>query len=120
LINVNTASRPVLEAAGLSENIINAILAVRSGPDGQEMTPDDLVFEQVSNPSEYASALHLAEEDLSQIASLAGVILGTDSTHFRIISAGRLDVKNQSRVIMCIYNLPEGKIAYWREQPGTS
>jgi type II secretory pathway component PulK len=120
LVNVNTAPRPVLEATGLAENVINAFLATRSGPDGQEMTPDDFIFEQVSDPAAYASVLHLEREDLDQVAVLAGVILGTDSTHFRIISRGRLNIKNQGRVITCIYSLPEGKIAYWREQPGAS
>ena len=118
LVNINTASRPVLEALGLSENIVNAVLTARSGPDGEDATADDFIFEQVIDPAAYANVLPLEQEEYNDIARLAGVSLGTDTSYYRMISTGHAGERKQSRVITCVYDLGGKRIVYWRQQPG--
>jgi len=65
LININTASPTVLQMVpGIDENIANAIVGMRAGPDGQPGTEDDTAFRGVGDlasvPGFNAQAVQMA------------------------------------------------------------
>ena len=49
LVNLNTASAPVLAAVGFSKALCDKIVTFRNGRDGLEGTPDDRSFEDLSS-----------------------------------------------------------------------
>jgi len=117
VININTASRIALLAAGLEEVLVDKILNVRRGQDGLEATLDDFIFEA-------GDSVIL---DLQKFVSLEGVELyeldemfhrgqlGTNSTHYTLRAQASL--KGQERkVITCVFDVIHSKIVYYREE----
>jgi general secretion pathway protein K len=97
-LNLNTASIDAMRAAGLSEEMIMAIIEARKGPDGIEGTPDD------------------------GIKSLAEI--GVDPNKFKlqsdfvkVTSVG--DIFGNQYQIDCIFYLSEkdAVVVYWEEGP---
>ena len=115
-ININTASKVVLSALGLSEDIINKIVAFRAGEDGITGTADDNVFNQGSDIVPQLSQFgHLSASEIAQLSAVANQCLATKSSGFFSVDC-RIKLNNSSTVneMHCILNR-NGKIVYWRE-----
>jgi general secretion pathway protein K len=90
-VNVNTASREVLAALGLSPAAVEAIALYRAGTDKIDGTSDDQFF---SAAGSIASQLESTETplDASQVVTIAGLIaegrIGVSSTFFSTTSHG--------------------------------
>jgi len=116
-ININTASRVTLLAIGWEQTLVDKVLRVRRGPDGEEATQDDFIFES-------ADTVNL---DLQNFGQLEGIELfqidkmfksgqlATNSTHYTIRAQAAF--RGQERkVITCVFDVIRSKIVYWREE----
>ncbi|MDD5729623.1 MAG: general secretion pathway protein GspK [Candidatus Omnitrophica bacterium] len=114
-VNINTASKKVLMALGLSPENAEKILACRRGKDGVEGTADDNIF---VNPADILPLLsqsyNLGASDIAQIGAVATQYLGTKSGFFNIRSQALLANKKHASNISCIAD-KSGKILYWNE-----
>ena len=114
-VNVNTASKIVLSALGLSEDIINKIIAFRAGDDGITGTADDNVFNQSSNIVPQLSQFgHLSSAEIAQLSDVANRYLGTKSGNFSVGCQVKLNNSRNVSQINCVINR-KGIILYWRE-----
>jgi len=117
-VNINTASRLVLLALGLNEDLADKILDYRRGKDAESGTVDDHVFE---NPSEIlpqlSQAYPLGPSDVAQLSGVAGQSLVTNSQHFTIRSIAHLNQGKQTAQIVSVVDR-SGKILYWQEAWG--
>jgi len=117
-VNINTASKEVLEALGIPDSLADKILTVRRGKDGIDGTPDDHVF---FKPYEIAAdvnaviALTLDEARLIDALNARG-ILSTSSYYYTIEATGRLAGRASSRSVRAVYSSREDKIVYWKER----
>lgn len=115
-ININTASKEILLALGLNEDVVDKILSFRCGEDEIEATADDNVFctsaDIVPKLSQFC---HMSE---SEIAQISGVVsdknLVTNSNSFTIKSIARLNNKKDKTQVLCVVDR-SGKILYWQE-----
>lgn len=114
-VNINTASEVVLLALGLSESLVNNIVAFRAGNDGVGGTEDDNVFDSASGIlqkiNEYA---HLSESEITQLSTIISQYLGVKSDNFSAGCEVRLSNSRNISRINCIMNR-NGKILYWQE-----
>jgi type II secretory pathway component PulK len=116
-ININTASRPVLKALGLSDSLVNKIFVARRGADLLEATLDDaalLEYRSISAKLPENLKLKRNELDVLEILFHHG-ILGAQSAFFKIRSLARLYNTNKNKVIVCVFNSRNNKIVYWQE-----
>lgn len=128
-ININTASEEVLLSLGLGKNVTDKILFFRYGQDSIEATPDDNVFDSLSHIvaklSQISSLSPSEAANLSNLVSMGKLTIKSDN--FMIKSIGKLDKKDVSLEIVCVFerlpSLPDendsnkgGKIRYWREK----
>jgi type II secretory pathway component PulK len=119
-VNINTCSKEILRALGLSAFIVDKIVGYRSGLDRIEGTYDDNVF---GNPSQIVESLSnyvsLTSEEISQITSLtARNQITVFSQYFRINSKGWLQKKRAVTYITAIVkrdNENNLEVVYWRE-----
>jgi general secretion pathway protein K len=113
-VNINTASRPVLLALGLSDEIVSEILPFRAGEDKIPGTADDRVF---NAPSDIAPRLsqfyNLSEADIAQITKVSEQFLSSASNNFMARSVASLNDKNVFETICVIGR--NGKVLYWQE-----
>lgn len=113
-INVNTASRPVLIAAGFKPEMADKFIAIRSGADEAPGVETGKAF---SNASEafaiIKQAMRLNETEASQLDQIAGNFV-TDSTVFSIKNITAVSGKNNNTETICIADR-KGNILYWRE-----
>jgi general secretion pathway protein K len=119
VVNINTASRPVLAALGLSLPLVEKILTARQGPDGVAGTADDNIFSL--SPGNLTlvlpRAMNITPEELPEIDNLfTHGFIGVSSAFFRIESRGFLVGSEESRTITCVFDGNSGKIIYWREE----
>lgn len=128
-VNINTAPSEVLLSLGLYKSVVDKILFFRYGQDSIEATPDDNVFNTPSNiVAELKQFRYLSEGEeanLSNLVSAANLV--TNSSNFMIKSIGKLDNKDESLKILCVFQRSSedsgeadsdegGKIRYWRER----
>lgn len=118
LVNVNTASRPVLLALGLKQKLVDKFLVVRRGLDGQDNTADDYVFERPFDiASEMKKILELDPDEAKEIDELNSVgKIKTGSAFYRIESQGRMSQRQEMLGVVSVYNAKDGHIEYWREK----
>jgi len=118
LVNINTATPNVLLALGLDPVVVNKVLTVRRSFDGQEATLDDYIFRRPFDvASEMQNSIQLDPPELKQLDALnAGGMIKTNSFFFKIRSQAQLDLKKGSFEIVCIYNVVENRVEYWREK----
>lgn len=117
-ININTAPWQVMAAVGLSEELAIKIIAVRRGPDGVDTTADDYAFlKSYDAAAELSQVLDLTTEETEQIDAwnISGK-LSTGSLFYSIQSEARLDRSQEKKVILCVFNIKDDKIEYWREE----
>ncbi len=108
-VDVMWASRDVLlSLPGMTENIVDAFLQIRRGPDGVDGTADDA---QMKSMEEVRSAMGLSPEQFQQIASLVSF---RDQV-YRIVSVGRSGDAERTvqMVVRKIGNRPQ--LINWKE-----
>jgi type II secretory pathway component PulK len=116
-ININTASKQVLEALGLPEELVDKILTVRRGKDGIDGTSDDHVFLQPYDIAAEVNAvtpLTLPEAQAIDTLNIRG-ILTTSSFYYSIEAAGKL-ASGPTKLVRAVYSSREDKIIYWKER----
>ncbi|MGE5197927.1 MAG: general secretion pathway protein GspK [Deltaproteobacteria bacterium] len=115
-VNINTASRPVLTAVGLSGSIIDKIMAFRRGKDKTEATPDDNFF---ASSSEIVPRLSqewdLSDSEIAQLSMVSERYLTTNSDNFMIKVLSRIAGRSNMKETLCVFNRSGKKILYWRE-----
>lgn len=117
-VNVNTASKEVLEALGMTDALVEKILTVRRGRDQVDATSDDQVF---LKPYEIAVdvngvvPLTLDESRLIDALNAKG-LLGTNSFYYTIEATGTLAGRSNTGVVRAVYSARDDKIVYWKER----
>ena len=117
-VNINTASREVLLALGLTDALVNKILTVRRGKDGIDATPDDYVFLKPYEIAANISAvmpLTLDETRAIDFLNRKG-LLSTGSYYFTIEATGKLVNRPASTSLRAVYSSRGDKIVYWKER----
>ena len=110
-ININTASRDVLSCIpDLQENVIDAIIQYREGPDAQLGTADDQEFVSLSEVTEKAGLGGQSIEPLQQYCKV-------DSGYFTITG---IATRRQGKVVAsCVATVsiqpPQAWVIKWRE-----
>ena len=117
-VNFNTAGSVVLQALGLSANLVEKVISFRRGEDEILGTEDDAVFQHVEGISAGLSAsVSFSPEDFSQVSNaISQQAVGVRSDSFRIHSIGRLMRGDQETdgMITCVVTR-DGSILYWHE-----
>ncbi len=118
-VNLNTASRRVLEALGLSVGLAGKILIFRQGRDGREGTEDDGVFQDLDSAVQaLRHHLYLSERESREFAAvLRSEPVGVQSSTLRLHLTARLkDSRSvrQFQVVASAQSIP-ARILYWRE-----
>jgi general secretion pathway protein K len=108
-INVNTASAIVLQALGLDDTQVQAVLARRDGADGIPGTDDDLPFHSAA---EFFAAVGTLDPATAQAAQ---PLVAVTSSFFTVKSTG--EVGGVKRTILATLYRNGGKIqtVMWRE-----
>ncbi|MBU1044996.1 MAG: general secretion pathway protein GspK [Candidatus Omnitrophica bacterium] len=123
LVNINTASRNVLKALGLSDKLIDKILVYRCGQDEIAANGDDAVFENISSVvAKLSQSEAVSASEVAQLSNLtASGRLTVFSNIFLIQSQANLKNKQDICQIKCFFekNLDEnykkaGFILGWR------
>lgn len=118
-VNINTASRPVLEALGLDPIAVDKILKVRNGADGVDATRDDHIFlRSFDVAAEIKSLIKLDEIYARQIDVLNfRGLLGTSSFVISFQSrAFPVDGNSGDVRIDGVFNAVTSRIQYWNEK----
>jgi general secretion pathway protein K len=117
-VNINTASKEVLEALGLPEAITEKVLTVRRGRDNLEATPDDNVFLKTFEIAADINAvvpLTLPEARAIDLLNMKG-LLTTSSYYFTIEATGKLADRTTAKPVRAVYSSRDDKIVYWNER----
>jgi general secretion pathway protein K len=117
-VNINTASKPVLMALGLSDETADKLLKARRGSDGMDNTLDDHVFFRTYDiASETAAFVKLEPEEVKAIDQLNLRGLITVNSYFYTVNAdsfwGR---SNDHKHITAVVNARENRVVYWKEK----
>jgi general secretion pathway protein K len=115
MVNVNTAPRVVLIAAGLTPDMAVKVINFRYGPDGKIGTKDDGLF--MSQESIVPAMSQRYNMGVSEIDALSAVVqqrFGVLSGNFAVCSAASF--KNSKKVLRVNSIVgSDFKILYWRE-----
>ena len=106
-VNINTASKRVMLAFGLSDGVADIIIGIRNGPDKTAATKDDGYFS-----GDIAGQLGLPE---GSDRAVLGKYFTTRSNYFRIESKGMVNRSRITSKIVCIFNKGDKKLEYYRE-----
>ncbi|MCX5692483.1 MAG: type II secretion system protein GspK [Candidatus Omnitrophica bacterium] len=114
-INVNTASKTVLLALGLSKDMADIIISFRSGKDKLDGTVDDNIFEIPADiPVRINEFTQLSESDLAGLNTVSELYLAATSESFTVKCAAHLNNKKYTARLVCVMD-KNGKILYWQE-----
>lgn len=117
-VNINTASKAVLLATGLSDDIVEKILTYRQGNDKVAGTADDNIFDVPAGiVAVLSQAYDLSESQAAAISAVVQPRLGTNANYFMIHVHARLPHKKYRAHAACVVNR-QGKILFWQEQEG--
>jgi type II secretory pathway component PulK len=113
-VNINTASRVVLKAIGLSDYIADNIIWYRCGTDKIEGTVDDNIFyDKMSIVADLEKYCDLSKDDKRELNHLAATsFLDTKSNTFTILCTARIDSSVSQGKTICVIN-KSGQIRYW-------
>jgi general secretion pathway protein K len=113
-VNINTASKAVLVALGLSEDIADMVLSFRAGEDKIQGTSDDNYF---GAPFDIAPNLsqtyHLSDSQIAEISQVVGNFTAS-SSNFMVRCTVKLHQGKNIAEIVSVINR-EGKILSWQE-----
>jgi type II secretory pathway component PulK len=117
-VNINTADREVLAALGLSEGVIDKILTVRVGVDGEESTTDDYVFTKTYDiASDMLKFLKMELDEIREVDRLNSLAkLKTASSIYSVQSRAILQGKSQSLMVNAVFDARENRVLYWSEK----
>lgn len=114
-VNINTASRNILLALGVSEDMTNKIMILRCGKDGIAGNADDVIFYTPDNVvPRISQSYDLSDSIIGQLSVIADQNLTTKSNFFSIKSIAGLNNKKDTVETICIVHR-DGKILFWRE-----
>ncbi|MDD5466094.1 MAG: type II secretion system protein GspK [Candidatus Omnitrophica bacterium] len=114
-VNINTASRPVLLALGLDDNIAGDIMSFRAGEDGVMATADDKIFDTTANIiPKLSQSYHLSVSELAELSAVVDQYLVANSKNFMIKASAKLNNRVDTVELICVINR-NGNILYWRE-----
>lgn len=114
-VNINTASKVVLLALGISEDIVDKIISFRAGEDKTAGTADDNIFDVTGNIVPKLSQFYNLND--SQVAGISAVVeryLTTNSNNFMVRAEAHLNNRKYGAEAVCVINRQE-KVYYWRE-----
>ncbi len=116
-ININTTSREVLFALGLTSRTVDHILLFRKGVDEIAGTLDDDIFLQPATIIPRLSQIfNLAPSDISLLSNLiASGQFVVKSENFMVRSTAQLDRKKGQTTIIAVLDRT-GQIKYWCEE----
>ena len=107
-ININTATKKVMLAVGLSEKAADMIVGFRNGIDGLPGTKDDGIF--------LNTAQDIISWDLTPDEKfILGNYFTTRSNYFRIEARGAVDGSSVTSRVVCIVKRGAKKLEYYRE-----
>lgn len=106
--NINTATKRVMLAFGLSDGLADIIIKTRNGPDNIPGTKDDGLFS-----GDIAAQLGLPE--CSDRTVLEQYFTTNPSIYFRIESRGRVDNSRVDTKIVCVAARGAEKLLHYRE-----
>ena len=114
-VNVNTASRNVLVALGLNDDIAEKIVAFRRGLDGVAGTPDDNIFLAAQDIVPRLSQFYRFNDfEIAQMTAVTERFLVANSRYLMVKSTARLVAsKNVAEIVSVIDR--KGKVLSWRE-----
>ena len=121
-VNLNTASRPVLETFQLSKSLVDSMESFRVGRDGIAGTGDDGFFERVDLEEISSKLLNsvgylLTPEDVTLFSTLlqgGAPMLGVASGWFRVTVEGRVARSGVQTKVEAVVDRA-GKIGGWNE-----
>lgn len=114
-VNINTTSKIVLLALGLSEKVVNDIMLFRAGPDGIMETKDDGVFDgEVSISQRLCQRYQIGEAEAAELTMVAEYYLTTYSSVFMAQASARLHNRKYNGSVVSVVDR-QGKILYWHE-----
>ena len=114
-VNINTASRPVLLALGLGEDIVDKIISFRSGEDRLEGTKDDNIFRgAIGVASQLSQAYSLNDSEVSLLGQVAERYLSCNSEYFMIRSSANLNNKKDTIEVTSAVDR-NGRVLCWRQ-----
>jgi len=114
-VNINTASKPVLLALGLSVSLADKITEFRRGADLIEGTPDDNIFGDASTIVNTLKKVYPCnDKEVAELTLLAERYLSTSSSTFTVISNAQLRNKKNTDAIACVVDR-EGNMLRWEE-----
>ena len=114
-VNINTASKPVLLALGLDDDIVDKILSFRAGEDGIIATSDDNIFDAASNIiPKLSQSCHLSDSEVAKLSVVADQYLITNSNNFMVKAVAKLNNRKNTAELICVVNR-SGKVLYWKE-----
>jgi type II secretory pathway component PulK len=117
-VNINTASKEVLEALGLPEAVVDKIMTTRRGKDGVDGTADDNVFAktfEITANVNSVIALTLDEARAIDAVSMRG-LLATNSYYYTIEATGKIASRSTLKSVRAVYSSRDDKIIYWKER----
>jgi type II secretory pathway component PulK len=113
-ININTASKKVLLALGMTEPAADSFIQYRNGPDGIPGTEDDSVFTDI-NIEHLFRGLHPA--DAASIGNVKN-LFKVKSNYFKVESTGAIKDSKVTRTVTAILQRDDkcgGKLIQYRE-----
>jgi len=114
-VNINTASKPVLLALGLGEDIVDKIIDFRYGKDGILGTADDGIFDAQANiVPKLSQAYNLNDSDLVKLTPIVEQGLTTYSNNFMVRSVAILSNGRNAMEAVSVVGR-NGKVLYWKE-----
>ncbi len=115
-VNLNTASRPVLLALGMSPEVVDTVIYGRHGPDLLAATDDDYIFVDSGASLYLADFFPLSAEQLAQIDQLyVQKKITTHSRFFRAKAKAVLADGKEARRIDAVFSSDDGTIVSWSE-----
>ena len=109
-ININTATRKVMLACGLSENLVTSIMNVRNGEDKIAGTKDDGLVNDITPEATEKWNIAFDENEKNALNYFT-----TKSKYFRIESKGMVDKSKIGGRIVCVIDKGSKKLRYYRE-----
>lgn len=113
-VNINTAPLQVLNALGFDDYMARAVCDFRKGPDGEEGTEDDGIFESAgalaATLNNFRSLSEIQADILSGIMSQG--LLGVNSDNFSLLITTKISNRAAMKYEITISG---GKIKQWKE-----
>lgn len=115
MVNINTASKQVLVALGLSENTAAKIITFRAAQDAIEATADDNVFDSSDIVQKLKMGVNLSGEEILLLQEVTNTKFSIASQYFTAMARVRFKNRKYTSSFTAVIDL-SGKIVYWQGQ----